>query len=91
MLHFLLQALCFFLEASAFNLMFLGGVMASKRATGSALLIVTGVACLLLNFGLAISAHVDIAKSLAFAGMTTMLMIPLLVRRIVSKQAHFRK
>ncbi len=85
MSYFLLQALCFVLEASAFNLMFLSAIMLSKRTSGSALLLIMGAACLLLNFGLAMGAHVDIAKSLAFAGMTTPLIIPLLVRRVLSK------
>jgi len=89
--HFFLQALCFILEASAFNFIFLGGIMLSKRINGSALLLVIGVACLLLNFGLAMSAHVDIAKSLTFAGMTTPLIIPLLVRRILSKRFCVRR
>lgn len=86
--YFLLQALCFILEASAFNFMFFGGIMLSKRINGSALLLVIGVACLLLNFALAMSAHVDIAKSLGYAGMTTPLFIPFLVRRMVSKKAQ---
>ncbi len=80
MAHFLLSFLCFTLWAGSLNFLCLGLALVHKRVSGSALVLTAGLACLMLIFGLGVSAHIDIAQTFRYAGFTLVLGIPLLLK-----------
>ncbi len=79
--HVFLSVLCFVLWAFALNLMFLGGVLAHKRVSGSASLFTVGMACLVSLMFLGVHAHINIAQSFRYAGATLPLATLFLVKR----------
>ena len=83
--HFLLSFLCFALWAGSLNFLCLGLLLVRKRVSGSALVFTAGLACLMLIFGLGVSAHVDIAQTFRYAGLTLALSIPLLLKHSLKR------
>jgi len=81
MSHVALSVLCFILWVFALNLTVLGGILALKRMRGSASLFIAGMACLVALFALGICAHMDIAQSFRYVGMTAPLSALFLARR----------
>lgn len=85
MAHFLLSSLCFVLWAVALNLVLSGMLLGYNRVRGSALLFTAGLGCLVLLLGLGVYAHIEIAYSFRYAGLTLMLRMPLLLKRTLRK------
>ena len=80
--HFIASSLCFVLWAAGLNLVCAGFLLGYKRVSGSTLFFIVGVACFAVLLGLGICAHADIAHPFRYAGITLVLGIPLLLRRI---------
>ncbi len=80
--HFIALLLCFVLWAASLNLVCAGLLLGYKRVSGSALFFTAGIACFAVLLGLGICVHADIAQPFRYAGITLVLGIPLLLRRV---------
>ena len=82
MSYFIVSSACFVLRAVGINLVCSRLILTCKRKSGSALLITAGIACFAAVLVLGVFAHIDIAHSARYAGITLALGIPLLLKRI---------
>lgn len=80
--HFIVSSMCFILWAVGLNLVCVGLILACKRISGSAIFVTAGVACFATVLGLGVFAHIDIAHSFRYAGITLAPGMPLLLRYV---------
>jgi|GEM_PF-2022289 len=81
MSYFIVSSACFVLWAVGINLVCSGLILTCKRKGSSALLITAGIACFAAVLVLGVFAHIDIAHSARYAGITLAFGMPLLLRR----------
>ncbi len=82
--HVILSMLCFVLWGLALNLVFVASVLTQKRGAGSALLFTMGVTCLVSLLALGVYAHIDIAQTWHYTGLTV-ISAPFLIKRVMRK------
>ena len=81
MSYFIVSSACFVLWAVGINLVCSGLILTCKRKGSSALLITAGIACFAAVLVLGVFAHIDIAHSARYAGITLAFGMPLLLMR----------